>query len=227
MNYPQAVFFDFDGVVLDSVHMKTEAFGDLFAEYGERIRQQVIAYHLANCGISRIRKFEYYYEHLLQKPLSQEELASLAERFTRLTLDKILAAPFIAGAKETLEELHSKGVPCYVASGTPQDELRHIIDERGLCRFFIEAHGSPRTKNEILADLLDRFGHDPASCVFAGDAMTDYKAANKAGMPFLGIVRDGNPFPPGTPTAVELSGQAICAAAYAGASGLKQAKAAI
>jgi beta-phosphoglucomutase-like phosphatase (HAD superfamily) len=30
----QAIFFDFDGVILDSVHVKTEAFAAMFRKYG-------------------------------------------------------------------------------------------------------------------------------------------------------------------------------------------------
>jgi beta-phosphoglucomutase-like phosphatase (HAD superfamily) len=41
-----AIVFDFDGVLVESVDVKTQAFGALYAEYGDRIVEQVKAYHL-------------------------------------------------------------------------------------------------------------------------------------------------------------------------------------
>lgn len=194
-----AVFFDFDGVVLDSVHLKTEAFRELFAEYGNEIQAKVVEYHLLHGGVSRFEKFRYYYRELLQVDVTEKKLQELGERFTKLTLEKIVVAPFIDGAKETLESLKAKKIPCYVASGTPQNDLDHILAARKLESFFVEAHGSPKKKNEIVKDVAARRKHDEAKCLFIGDAMTDYNAAKKCGMPFLGVKgKECTDFPSGT-----------------------------
>lgn len=194
-----AIFFDFDGVVLDSVHLKTEAFGDIFAQYGEEIRQQVVDYHLQHGGVSRFEKFKYYYRELLNKPVSESELQKLGERFTQLTLEKIIVAPFIDGAQETLAALNNNQVPCFVASGTPQDDLDYVLAVRSLGSYFVEAHGSPRKKVEIVKDVAERFNYNLSNCLFIGDAMTDYNAAKVCGMPFLGVKgKDSADFPEGT-----------------------------
>ena len=44
----QAVFFDFDGVILDSVNVKTHAFSQMFRKYGPEIEESVVRYHLEN-----------------------------------------------------------------------------------------------------------------------------------------------------------------------------------
>jgi len=58
MNW-QAVFFDFDGVILDSVDVKTDAFVAIFRGYGPKIREDVVKYHHENGGVSRMEKFKY------------------------------------------------------------------------------------------------------------------------------------------------------------------------
>ena len=203
----QAVFFDFDGVILDSVNVKTNAFAAMFEQYGDKVVRQVVDYHLENGGVSRFEKFKFYYEKILNTELTEEILIKLGEDFSRLALDKVLHAPFIKGAKETLRLLKEKNIPAYVASGTPDEEIKYIISEKGLSHFFQEVHGSPRLKQEIIAQILNEKGYSPSLCLFIGDAMTDYSAATITGVQFLGIVpRDElSPFPEGTTVTQEVN----------------------
>jgi HAD superfamily hydrolase (TIGR01549 family) len=196
----QAVFFDFDGVILDTVDVKTDAFASMFHKYGPEVEQAVVDYHLAHGGVSRFEKFKYYYSELLKKPIVDEELNQLGRQFNKLVLEKVLAAPFIPGALETLKELQEKGVPSFVVSGTPDEEIKFIVQRRKLSDYFLEVHGSPRTKSEIVAELLQRYGYAAEECLFIGDAMTDYDTAVKSNVNFLGIVNKvaASPFPTGT-----------------------------
>ncbi|MDF1615684.1 HAD family hydrolase [Desulfurivibrio dismutans] len=195
----QAVFFDFDGVILDSVDVKTRAFAALFRQYGPEIEHAVVDYHLANGGVSRFEKFKYYYRHLLQKPITQEELDDLNREFTRLALEGVLAAPYIDGAMETLECLRQHKVPAFVVSGTPHEEMQFIVEHRNLTSYFHEVHGSPREKHEIVKDIASRYSYRLQDCLFVGDAMTDYDAAQACGTDFMGIYSGSNPpFPKGT-----------------------------
>lgn len=191
----EAVFWDFDGVVLDSMNVKTHAFARMFRQYGPSIEKAVIDYHLANGGISRYEKFKYFYRELLKKPLSDLELSDLGEKFSELTLDEILNTPFIAGALETLENLKKTEVPCYVASGVPDEEIKQIVKTRNIDHFFREVHGSPREKHQIISDILTRYNYASQRCLFLGDAMSDYKAAQTTKVTFLGIVSANNPSP--------------------------------
>lgn len=196
----QAVFWDFDGVVLDSVHVKTKAFARMFAKYGPEIEQMVVEYHLAHGGISRYEKFKYYYSELLKKSVTDKELTMLGAEFSHLVLDEVLAAPFIPGALEALQFLSREKIPCYVVSGTPEEEVRHIVAVRKLSSYFVDICGAPRKKHAILSEILHQNVLDPIKCLFLGDAMTDYEAAKIAGTKFLGIVSDVplSPFPEGT-----------------------------
>ncbi|MBF0235935.1 MAG: HAD family hydrolase [Desulfamplus sp.] len=196
----QAVFFDFDGVILDSVNVKTEAFAKMFRSYGSEIEKQVIEYHLVHGGVSRFEKFRYYYEQLLDTPISKEQLVKLGETFSELSLQGVLEAPFIEGALESLKALHQQKILSFVVSGTPQEEILHIVQKRDLGMWFKEVHGSPRLKHEIVLDILKRYDLEPKSCLFIGDAMTDYGAAKATGTRFLGIVSKNTPsiFPSGT-----------------------------
>ncbi|MEE9509964.1 MAG: HAD hydrolase-like protein [Candidatus Bathyarchaeia archaeon] len=49
----QAFFFDFDGVLADSVEVKTRAFAKLFESYGPEIQARVVEHHRKNGGMTR------------------------------------------------------------------------------------------------------------------------------------------------------------------------------
>jgi len=199
MNW-QAVFFDFDGVILDSVDVKTQAFAAMFRPYGPEVERAVVEYHLANGGVSRFKKFEYYYKYIFNKPINKEMLEALGREFNQLAMKGVLAAPFIDGALETLEQLKEQGIPAFVASGTPDEEIQLIVEKRKLAPYFVEVHGSPRKKQEIVQDIAARHAYRLEDCLFIGDATTDYEAAKYCGMFFLGVVKknERSPFPEGT-----------------------------
>lgn len=198
----QAVFWDFDGVVLDSVHVKTRAFGRMFSKYGPKVEQAVLEYHRANGGISRFEKFRHYYNNLLNRSISDVELKFLGDEFSSLVMEEVLNAPFIPGALATLDYLFAREIPAFVVSGTPEEEVRHIVKERHLSHYFVEVCGSPRNKVEIIADILTRKGYDASRCLFLGDALTDYEAAKESGVNFVGIINEQEVccFPAGTHT---------------------------
>ena len=195
-----AVFFDFDGVILDSVDVKTKAFVKMFRGYGPEVEKKVVEYHLNNGGVSRFDKFRYYYKKILNKPVNEEIIKSLSEQFSNLVVDGVLASPFMPGAKESLESLKEKGIPCYIVSATPHEEINLILEKKELKGYFKEVHGSPRKKWEICQEIITKENYNPQNCLFIGDAMSDYEAAQINGICFLGIVGNGeiSPFSDGT-----------------------------
>lgn len=196
----EAIFFDFDGVILDSVDVKTQAFALLFRPYGRKTEEAVVRYHLENGGISRYDKFKYYYEKLLKTPASEKKLSELGKRFSELVVNKVISSPFIPGALETLIKLHEHNVPTFVVSGTPEQEIKKIIQKKGISKYFQEVHGSPRTKTNIVSEIIKRKSLTASKCLFLGDSLSDYFAAQDNGLHFLGIINDSENsiFPKGT-----------------------------
>ena len=199
MNW-QSVFFDFDGVIVDSAPIKTAAFAAMFRSYGEAVEKAVVAYHLDHQGISRFDKFRYIYEHILNIPLDEQELKVLGSDFSRLVLEAVINAPYLPGVMETLIELQSLKIPAYIVSGTPEDEMKYIVQRRDLSLFFKGVYGTPRKKSEIVDIILRMEQYLPPKCLFIGDSLTDYDAARNHELCFLGIVMDSqnSPFPAGT-----------------------------
>lgn len=203
---PAAIFFDFDGVILDSVAIKTAAMRRLFDGEEPRAIDAIVELHLRHGGVSRFRKFEMIYTDILRRPLNPQARAELGARFEALTYEALLACPEIPGARTVLER-HFGRNPLFIVSGTPEVELKRIATVHEMARYFVSMHGSPRTKVEILADLLRLHAFDPRRCVCVGDSTTDSEAARTCRVPFIGVVAPdlANPFGHSVPTIPDLA----------------------
>jgi phosphoglycolate phosphatase-like HAD superfamily hydrolase len=184
----EALVFDFDGVLADSVEVKTHAFEALYLPHGPQVAAEVVRYHREHGGVTRREKFRHFEAALLSRPADEARLDELCEAFSRLVLAGVIAAQEIPGATAFLRHWHGR-MPLYVNSATPDAELMLILKRRGLDGLFVAAYGSDRTKAENLAAILAQGGHAPEKTLFFGDAVSDYSAARECGVPFLGIVR--------------------------------------
>jgi phosphoglycolate phosphatase-like HAD superfamily hydrolase len=190
------IIFDFDGVLVDSVNVKTEAFRALFKDEEQHLTE-IIDFHLANGGISRFAKFEYIHRSILKEDLSEERSRELGDTFSRLVVKKVIECPTMPGALEFIRK-YSGQIPLFMASATPQDELQEIVSKRRMSPFFQEIHGSPRNKSEIIQDILYRNRLAAGDVPFVGDAINDYMASLETGSPFFAFATDGRQgsFPP-------------------------------
>jgi phosphoglycolate phosphatase-like HAD superfamily hydrolase len=198
---PCAIIFDFDGVILDSAALKVEAYVTIYAgEEPAKVKELVRHAHLHG-GTTRRTKFAQYERELFGRPGDPESVERLSRRYSDLVYGAVLQCPFIEGAYPLLVAAKSK-VDMHVVSGTPDDELRAIIRERGLANFFRSTAGAPATKVEAFAQILRDNRYDAGKVVAIGDSMTEFWAAEQLRIPFLGIAAaaSATSFPPGTPT---------------------------
>jgi HAD superfamily hydrolase (TIGR01549 family) len=193
---PKVIIYDFDGVICDSVNVKTEAFVELYKNYGEEIQSQVREYHLLNGGISRFEKFRYFQSSLLKQEVSDHEINELGNQFAALVKEKVIASRYITGAYEFIKKNAFRKQ--FICTGTPEDEIIEISERKGISHFFQHLYGSPKIKTEIINIILTQTSINKEDCIFFGDAMTDYNAAKICNIPFIGIKSPGTTFPDGT-----------------------------
>lgn len=193
----QAIIFDFDGVIVESGKIKTQAFAELYRPYGDDIVAQVVQFHTQNGGMSRYHKFRHFQEHFLHQPsLTEAEEKQLDIRFSELVVEAVIAAEPVPGAIELIQRQSGK-IPLFVASGTPESELKVIVERRGLTPYFTKVRGAPALKKTIIAEILSAYSLASESVLMIGDAMADYEGAQANHTAFLGRVFPGdpNPFP--------------------------------
>lgn len=181
----KAIIFDFDGVILESATIKTEAFAEVVQDYPKEQADAFVQYHMSHMGISRHVKFRYFIEEILHESYSDEKEQILADKFSNIVFDKVMCCNYVPGAREFLEQYYRK-YDFYIATGTPEEEILQILDGRDLKIFFKGVYGTPSRKEDIAANILEVNHYSPQEVIFVGDAETDLKAANQNDIHFIG-----------------------------------------
>ena len=178
------IILDFDGVLVESVDIKTEAFRVLFNEY-ENV-DDIVQYHLQNNAISRFIKFKYIYENLLGKEYNKQTEEEVGKRFSEIVFQKIVDCPFVSGAEDFLKTF-SNTHTLYLISATPQKELARIVEKRNIKSYFKKVWGiPPGTKKGYISKSLEMEHANPAEAVYIGDMVDDYRVAQETGVHFIG-----------------------------------------
>lgn len=183
----KAIIFDFDGVIVDSVGIKADAFVELFKEYPVHIKA-IREYHFANGGISRFEKFRHIYKNILRQRLTENEERQLSRAFSNLVVDRVINSPYMPGAEEALKYCSSRG-KLFIVSGTPESEIRMIVRRRKLENFFCGVFGAPVGKSEHIRRIMRKHSLLSDDAVIIGDSLEDYKAAEECDIRFIGFVR--------------------------------------
>lgn len=179
--------FDFDGVIADSVNVKTEAFCKLYKPYGSGVVRKVREHHLSHGGLDRYKKIAHYHENFLGKKLTASGVKRFAARFAGLVTGGVISSPFIGGAPTFLKLLKDKKKKMFVISATPTGELKRIIRAKGIRKFFSDIAGSPAAKEDSLKMILKKYGIKKSGSVYFGDSPEDRKIAKSCGVDFVPI----------------------------------------
>ncbi len=183
MSSLRAVILDFDGVIIESNVLKTMAFERLFARFPDHAAT-MMAYHHTHVSESRFVKFAHLVTERLGRPAGDPLIAELGEMFSRELARLIDDCPMVAGAGEFLARVGAR-VPLYLASMTPEEELRGILDRRRLAWRFAGVYGCPPwPKARAIGAVLAGIG-TTEGVVFVGDSAGDQRAAAEAGIEFL------------------------------------------
>jgi phosphoglycolate phosphatase-like HAD superfamily hydrolase len=179
----QAVFFDVDGVLIDSVDIKGDCFVRAFSDFPDK-GDQIRRWHEINGGVNREDKIRAITKEVLGKIESDDGIAKRVKDYENLVVNRVTLAPEIPGAGVALKALKGK-TPIFASSATPQDELNRILTARGDAHFFTEIFGWPVTKKVAIRYVLEQYSLDPAKSVLVGDSIQDFEAAKGAGVSFI------------------------------------------
>jgi len=193
----KTILFDFDGVILDSMKIKGDGFVELFEGYPIDAVQKLESYHYANGGISRFEKIQYFFNTIMDMPISDEKINTLANQFAKIIAQKLFDTKnLIADTMQFIEKNHQKYY-LYIVSGAEQNELRTLCNIFKIDHFFEGIYGSPTPKTRLVKNILEQNHILKNEVILIGDSINDYDAASKNGIVFFGynnesLIEKGN-----------------------------------
>ncbi|PXA05582.1 hypothetical protein DDZ13_01530 [Coraliomargarita sinensis] len=179
------IVFDCDGVLLDTMPAKIEAFRtwvpEAYSEYAGVFMDKV----MHGFGRSRRHHIESFYREILAMDPEAPFLESEIERFTEICEPLCANAGWRRGSKEFVTCCLEAGALRYVLSGTPQKPLESMLRSNGASALFNVILGSPPAKPDSMVRILQETTVAPERTIFIGDANADRIAAEHVGAHFV------------------------------------------
>lgn len=179
------VIFDCDGVLLDSMAAKIQAFRSWVPQAHAELSEAFMAIVMAGFGKSRTFHIERFYRELLQIEPDPIFLTAEVARFTDICEPLCATAGWRVGSREFVQACHDAEIPRYVLSGVPQAPLEDMLAAAGGTDLFDVIIGSPPGKPESMERILTETDTPAHRTVFIGDANADHVAALHVGAHFV------------------------------------------
>lgn len=180
------ILWDFDGVILDSMHIREYGFKEIFKRYDSNAVNALLQFHRTNGGLSRYVKIRYFFERILNQNIEESQVIEYATVFSELMRKELInPVNLIADSVKFIKNNHSK-LNFHIVSGSDQEELRFLCHELGLTDYFISILGSPTPKNALVSGILMAYNYNVTETCLIGDSINDYDAARLNHISFYG-----------------------------------------
>mgnify|MGYP002780636155 FL=1 len=180
-----AVIFDVDGTLVDSVDLHAEAWRRSFLRFGKTVPYTSIRQQIGKGG-----------DQLLPVFFSDDELREFGEAMENFRSD-LYKAEFLPQVRELFQRLRGDGIRLALASSAKGEELRSykeltqiddLVDEETSKDDVERSKPHP----DIFEAALDRLGHPkPKEVIVIGDTPYDAEAARKAHLRSIGLLSGG------------------------------------
>ena len=190
----EAIFFDFDGVIMDSMALKLDSYAHALRDY-EFDRDDISRIMAQHMGTSRRKILVEMYRELKGEVMPADSFARALQDFNAQDAASVPRMPFVPGSLEFIKSIHRDRFTA-VVTGTPHDVIQDTARYHGLTSYFDVIRGTPDAKTQIVSEELKRHSLNPERSIFIGDGLADQRAADNCGMRFVGVRGEFSSFEP-------------------------------
>jgi HAD superfamily hydrolase (TIGR01509 family) len=188
----EAMLLDIDGTLVDSNDKHADCWVEAFAHFGKNVEWSEIRPQMGKGG-----------DLLVPDTLNAREMRTFGEDVKKyrgeLWKERYMhtVQPF-AGARESLEALHARGIKLAFASSSNPDEVEYYVELLGVGALLEgttskEDAESSKPSPEIFQAALERVKSDPARTFAIGDTPYDVLAAHRVPVPIVAVLSGGFP----------------------------------
>lgn len=179
------IILDCDGVILDSNRIKSRAIVSSLGDgISEEKRKIFLDYHRAHGGITRQRKFEFFYQDVMKCENVARAVSEACRRYASILRQELPKASLVPRIRKLLEFSRKNRIRLFVISGAETNEVERELRSRKLDTYFDEIMGGPRSKNDHIASLRAQQLFEGRG-IFFGDAKADLLASIEAECEFV------------------------------------------
>lgn len=182
----KTIFWDFDGVILDSMSDRDYGFEEIFKSFDKLHVKKLLEYHRVNGGLSRYVKIKYFFNSILNKNITEEEVLFYAKEFSKIMRKKLVNRNNLIKETVYFIKRNFNNYNFHIVSGSDQEELRFLCQELQLANFFLTIEGSPIPKKQLVSNILKTYNYLSNNCCLIGDSINDFEAAKANNIIFYG-----------------------------------------
>ena len=179
----KTIFWDFDGVIKDSVSVKSDAFEELFLPFGSDVAKKIRMHHEDNGGMSRYDKLPIYL-NLAGEKNSTDSISKYEKQFSKLVMNRVINSPWVEGVLEYIKTNY-KAQKFFLITATPQKEIEEILKKLEISKYFKKVIGSPTNKKDAIKIILSNENINLDDSIMIGDSRSDYEAAKENDVLFV------------------------------------------
>lgn len=187
LNKYSTIFWDFDGVILNSNEVRTEGFKYIFDSYSKKHIDMLINYHTINGGLSRYEKIEYFSQNILDKKLNDEEKKQYAQLYGNYCRERLCDKNLLIKNSINFISENHKNFDFHLVSASDEKELIYLCSNLNIKKYFKSISGSPVNKIENIKRLLKSNNYIESKCCLIGDSINDKVAAIENSISFFGF----------------------------------------
>ena len=169
------IFLDFDGVVKESSNLKSDAYYDLFKDFGKSVSEMVKKHHDQNTGISRYEKIPLYLSWASNN-FNKDDVKDFIQKFSDIVKNKVINSSWVPGVLKFIKNNY-RNKKLFIITATPQEEIEEIINELLIHEYFLKIIGAPTKKEDAIRFLIKIYKIRKDNAVMIGDSYEDYLAA--------------------------------------------------
>jgi len=181
----KVIFWDFDGVLMDSNAIRNAGFEMVLKDYPKAQVSKLLEFHNENGGLSRYVKFRYFFEEVRGEQITDEDVNKWAGRFSQIMLENLMNPDLLIQDTISYVIKFYKEHDMHIVSGSDGNELKEICNSTQIAKYFNTINGSPTPKTDLVSEIVKSNTYNPEDCVLIGDSINDYDAAKANGIKFI------------------------------------------